>query len=148
MSPCFSWKCSLAAGVLALLTSWVAAQPGGTLEIMVAPVHSAQGAVRLSLYRDAATFRKEAQAVRVIELPAQQGVLQFHVEGLEPGRYAAMVYHDENANQKLDLRFGMFPTEGYGLSQNPKVIGPPKFEDSAFEVKREGTQPLRIEMRY
>jgi uncharacterized protein (DUF2141 family) len=28
----------------------------------------------------------------------------------------------------------MFPTEGYGLSNNPKVVGPPKFADSAFEV--------------
>ncbi|MGV0975151.1 MAG: DUF2141 domain-containing protein [Azonexus sp.] len=37
-------------------------------------------------------------------------------------------------NGKFDLRFGMFPTEGYGHSNNPKVMGPPKFADSAFDV--------------
>ena len=45
-----------------------------------------------------------------------------------------MVYHDANADQTLNLRLGMFPTEGYGLSNNPKVMGPPRFADSAFEV--------------
>jgi uncharacterized protein (DUF2141 family) len=45
-----------------------------------------------------------------------------------------MAYHDENGDEKLNPRFGMFPAEGYGLSNNPKVIGPPKFADSAFEV--------------
>ena len=37
-------------------------------------------------------------------------------------------------NGKFDLRFGMFPTAGYGLSNNQKVMGPPKFADSAFDV--------------
>lgn len=142
----FRWKRSFAAALLAMLAS-LAAAAESSLEVVVAPVHSAQGGVRLSLYRDAATFRKETQALRVIELPAQQGEMHFRVEGLAPGRYAVMVYHDENANQKLDLRFGMFPTEGYGLSRNPKVMGPPKFEDSAFELGAEGGVQ-QIEMRY
>ena len=64
-----------------------------------------------------------------------------------PGRYALMAYHDENANGKLDLRLGMFPIEGYGLSRNPKVMGPPAFEDSAFELGAEGGAQ-QIEMRY
>jgi len=45
-----------------------------------------------------------------------------------------MAYHDADLNGKFDLRFGMFPTAGYGLSNNPKVMGPPKFADSAFDV--------------
>jgi uncharacterized protein (DUF2141 family) len=142
----FSWKHGFALAALAMLTPWAAAA-GSTLEVVVAPVRSVQGGVRLSLYRDAATFRKEAQALRVIELPAQRGELHFRIEDLAPGRYAVMVYHDENANQKLDLRFGMFPAEGYGLSQNPKVMGPPKFDDSAFELGAEGGMQ-QIEMRY
>ena len=56
-------------------------------------------------------------------------------DGLPTGRYAVMAYHDENADQKLNLRFGMFPTEGYGLSNNPAIIGPPKFADSVFAIQ-------------
>jgi uncharacterized protein (DUF2141 family) len=55
-----------------------------------------------------------------------------------------MVYHDENGDGKLNLRFGMFPIEGYGLSNNPKVMGPPKFADSAFEL---GTQDTSVDIR-
>lgn len=115
--------------------------------MVVGPLRSAQGGVRLSLYREPASFRKEAQALRVVELPAQVGEMRFHLEGLEPGRYAVMVYHDENGNGHLDLRLGMFPLEGYGLSRNPKVFGPPAFADSAFELEAAGAEQ-RIEMRY
>ena len=47
----------------------------------------------------------------------------------------------------VDRRFGMFPTEGYGLSKDPTVSGPPAFEDSAFEV---GADPasISIAIRY
>lgn len=92
------------------------------------------GKLRVSLYRDPETFRKEDKAVQVISLAAAKGDAKLAFDGLPPGRYAIMAYHDENADQKLNLRFGMFPTEGYGLSNNPKVMGPPKFADSAFDV--------------
>ena len=48
----------------------------------------------------------------------------------------------------LDRRFGMIPTEGYGLSNNPKVMGPPSFEDSAFEVPAGEPTRVTLEMRY
>lgn len=92
------------------------------------------GKLRVSLYRDPESFRKEDKAVQVISLAATKGEAKLAFDGLPPGRYAIMAYHDENADQKLNLRFGMFPTEGYGLSNNPKVMGPPKFADSAFDV--------------
>ncbi|HQV08551.1 MAG TPA: DUF2141 domain-containing protein [Thauera sp.] len=43
----------------------------------------------------------------------------------------------------------MFPTEAYGLSNNPSVSGPPAFEDSAFEVAGDaGTARISIDIRY
>ena len=47
----------------------------------------------------------------------------------------------------VDRRFGMFPTEGYGLSNNPKVSGPPAFADSAFEVSGTETR-ISIDLHY
>jgi hypothetical protein len=35
----------------------------------------------------------------------------------------------------LKLHLSIFPIEGYGLSNNPKVMGPPKYEDSAFDFR-------------
>ncbi|PKO49267.1 MAG: hypothetical protein CVU31_00690 [Betaproteobacteria bacterium HGW-Betaproteobacteria-4] len=97
-------------------------------------VRDATGNLRASLYREPDSFRKEDKAVKVATLPAAKGNARFVFTGLPAGRYAVMAYHDDNMDQKLNLRFGMFPTEGYGLSNNPKVIGPPKFSDSAFDL--------------
>ena len=92
------------------------------------------GNLRVSIYRDPETFRKEDKAVQIVSLAATKGEAKLAFDRLPPGRYAIMAYHDENSDQKLNLRFGMFPIEGYGLSNNPKVMGPPKFADSAFDV--------------
>ncbi|WP_341677982.1 DUF2141 domain-containing protein [Niveibacterium sp. SC-1] len=128
-------------------TAQTSATPAVPFEVVLAPVRSATGSVRLSVYGVPATFRKEAQALKVIEVPASVGEVRVRVEDLPAGRYALMAYHDENGNGKLDLRLGMFPIEGHGLSNNPKVIGPPAFEDSAFAVEQAG-QVVTIEMRY
>jgi uncharacterized protein (DUF2141 family) len=58
-----------------------------------------------------------------------------------------MAYHDADSDGKLGLRFGMFPTEGYGLSNNPKVMGPPKFADSAFDLTGPETS-IEIKLSY
>jgi uncharacterized protein (DUF2141 family) len=97
-------------------------------------VRDGNGQLRVSLYDQADSFRKEDKALQVLTQAAKQGDARFVFSALPPGRYAVMAYHDENTDNKLNLRFGMFPTEGYGLSNNPKVMGPPKFADSAFEI--------------
>lgn len=121
-----------------------AAQP---LEVSLAGVQHARGSVRVGLYADPKTFRKEAQAYAVAQVPAEAGTVTVRFAEVPPGRYAIMAYHDEDGNGELNRRLGMFPTEGYGLSNNPSVIGPPAFDDSAFDVG-EGAQSVGIEMRY
>ena len=105
------------------------------------------GQIRASIYREPETFRKEDRAVAVVSVPAQKGDLKLAFMALPPGRYAIMAYHDADSDNKLGLRFGMFPTEGYGLSNNPKVIGPPKFADSAFDLTGPETS-IEIKLSY
>ncbi len=119
----------------------------GTLEVELAGVRSSAGQLRLSLYRAEDPFRKEALAFRVLAVPAQTGTPLLRFENLPAGRYALMAYHDENANAKLDLRLGMFPLEGYGLSNNPKVFGPPAFADSAFDQPATGGR-INVQLKY
>jgi uncharacterized protein (DUF2141 family) len=107
---------------------------GSRIVLTLQGVRDNTGNLRASLYSDPQTFRKEDKAIQVISTPAAGGDVKLAFDALPPGRYAIMAYHDENTDQKLNLRFGMFPTEGYGLSNNPKVIGPPRFDESAFDV--------------
>lgn len=118
-----------------------------TLQVNLTGVQHDRGKIRVGLYADPKTFRKEDKAVAVQEIAATPGTATVRFAALPPGRYAIMAYHDEDGNGELNRRFGMFPTEGYGLSNNPSVSGPPAFEDSAFAVTAD-TPPLSIELRY
>jgi uncharacterized protein (DUF2141 family) len=120
---------------------------GGKLVVELQNVRDSVGNIRASLYREPDSFRKEDKAFKVVSLPSKPGTLTLSFDGLAPGRYAVMVYHDANDDQKLNLRFGMFPTEGYGLSNNPKVMGPPKFEDSAFDFRLPETK-ISVKIAY
>lgn len=134
-------------GSLALVPPCALATDDATLTVTLKNVRDAGGAVRAGLYREPATFRKEEKAVEVAQVPAAPGEVTLRFAGLSPGRYAIMAYHDENGDGTLNRRFGMFPTEGYGLSNNPQVSGPPAFDDSAFEVAAPATA-VAIELRY
>lgn len=116
-----------------------AAAQAADLHVAVGPVRGAEGQVKLMLFDHAEGFRKEDQARAVLALPARSGRIEGVFRDLPPGRYAIVAYHDENNDGKLNLRFGMFPKEGYGLSNNPKVSGPPRFADSAFALPKEGS---------
>lgn len=129
--------------VLFLLAA-IAPAFAASLDIEVGGMRSAEGQVKLMLFDKAEGFRKEDQSREVLAVPAQTGSLQAAFKELPPGRYAVIAYHDENANGKLDLRFGMIPAEGYGLSNNPEVLGPPSFEHAAFDLDETGK---RIEIR-
>lgn len=110
-----------------------------TLTLTLHGVKEATGNLRAGLYREPETFRKEDKAVQVVSAPAAVGNVKLVFKDIPAGRYAVMAYHDADGDGRLNLRLGMFPTEGYGLSNNPKIYGPPKFADSAFEVSEPET---------
>ncbi len=138
------------AAPVAVFCALAAATPavGADLEVTVRGVAHGKGAVKAALYGDPATFRKEEMAQSRQSRHAQAGDAVFVFSGLADGRYAVIVYHDENDNGQMDRFLGMIPTEGYGLSNNPEVSGPPQFDPSAIAVA--GDQPVRtaIELRY
>lgn len=54
--------------------------------------------------------------------------------GVPRGKYAVVVFHDENDNRRLDRDALGIPTEGYGYSRAARGHGgPPRFEDAAFD---------------
>jgi uncharacterized protein (DUF2141 family) len=122
--------------LLAALATLAASTLAADLEVAVHAVRGDEGRVKLMLFDREDGFRKEDKARQVLALPAAAGTGVFRA--LPPGRYAVIAYHDENGDDKLNLRFGMFPKEGYGLSNNPKIFGPPKFKDATFEVPEAG----------
>lgn len=105
-----------------------------SLSVHITGVKNNHGNVFVELYNEAKSFRKSAQAFTILKVPATEGIVTVKFDGVKKGHYAILAYHDEDGNGLLNKRFGMIPTEGYALSNNPVVIGPPSFEDSDFEV--------------
>lgn len=117
------------------------------ISVRVEGVRPGTGSLRVALYRDPDSFRREARAVAVLSVPARSITAEVTFHQVPVGRYAVVAYHDENDNKKLDLTLGMFPEEGWGLSNDPKVFGPPRFADSAFDVI-EPTTTIAVPLHY
>lgn len=139
---------SLAAFALAAALAWSGAAAAAELQVVVRPVAHDHGTVKLALYSSPETFRKEDKALAMLSQPAVPGEMTFRFDGLAAGRYAIVAYHDENGNGKMDRFLGMIPTEGWGLSNNPEVSGPPQFEPSAFTVADAEPTRIEIDLRY
>ncbi|HKL77972.1 MAG TPA: DUF2141 domain-containing protein [Gammaproteobacteria bacterium] len=142
------WMSAVRAGAVGvgLFLAATAAQ-AATLNLRVTDVTSAEHQVVVQVYRGSDGFRDPENAVRRVAVPAKSGTVPVTLEGLKPGRYAVVVYHDQDGDGGMDRFLGMIPTEGYGLSRNPEVTGPPAFADSAFDLPATGAE-LAIEMRY
>lgn len=116
------------------------------LTVHLTDIKNEQGTIFVELYSDPATFRKSAKALKIIKVPAKLGAVTVVFSGLESANYAILSFHDEDGNGQMNKRFGMIPIEGYGLSNNPKVMGPPAFKESAFEVNQDSE--VSIQFKY
>lgn len=127
-----------------------AAPPAGTVDITVTGLRSGKGQVLVCLTRESDRFPncKGSATARTAKLPASAAEVSF--DHLPQGRYAISVLHDENANGRADRTLGMIPREGFGFSRDAPVrMGPPKFDQAAFEVGGTGTGITQtIRMRY
>lgn len=136
----------LAAQVLAMIlaTTPAAALAAGTsVQINATGMTSAAGEVTCALFRSSAGFpSKPERAAYRISVPIKEGTATCVFSDVPAGPAAVSVFHDANANRKLDMRFGFLPRESIGASNNPKArLGPPKFEAAQFPV---GNRPVTL----
>lgn len=131
---------------LALFAS-TSATPPNILEVEIAGLRNAKGVVHACLTQDGATFpdcKRDPKAIK-LTVPATQRQLRF--TGFAPGDYAITLFHDENANQKLDTMLGI-PREGFGFSRNPVVrFGAPRYKDVNIGIGA-GFTRLRLRLQY
>jgi uncharacterized protein (DUF2141 family) len=109
-------------------------------------IKNSLGQIHVELYSDPRTFRKSALAQHIFKVAAKADTVTVKFSGIKPGEYAILAFHDEDGNGVLNKRFGMIPIEGYALSNDPEVFGPPAFEDSKFEVASD--KELSIPIHY
>jgi len=88
-----------------------------------------------------------SKAIQLVKAIPNQGKAQCIVKGLPVGRYAIALFHDFNADGKLNTNLIGIPKEGYGVSNNAyNTFSAPRYKDALFEFKANSTQ--RINMKY
>jgi uncharacterized protein (DUF2141 family) len=122
---------SAAIAAFAGLTLIAAPATGGSIEVAVSGVRSAQGRVHVDICRRA-DFLKDCPYSG--EAPARAGVTTILIRDVPPGCYAAQGFHDRNANGKVDRGLFGIPKEDIGFSNDAPVrAAPPRFEAAAFD---------------
>jgi uncharacterized protein (DUF2141 family) len=138
-------RIDIAGGVAALLVVSAAAAHAANVKVTVERVPSARGEVHVDIC-DEKTFLTDSCPYDAY-VPAKRGRVTVVVANVPPGRYAAVAYHDENANRDLDTNALGMPKEPYGFSNDPPMLlGPPLFKDSAFDVGA-GDVAVKIRLR-
>ena len=119
------------------------------LNVSVEQVKSSSGFITLTLYPDdQARFLKPMGSLYVTKVSARAGVTQACVFVPGPGSYGLALYHDANGNGKIDRNAIGIPKEGFGFSNNPRILfSAPKLKSVRLAVNVPGTV-TRIRMRY
>lgn len=122
------------------------------INVTITGVRNANGSIVACLWSSGWGFpdcEKQRNNVQVIKVPAQPGTVSFNFPGVNAGKYAISVAHDQNDDGKLERhRFLKYPLEGAGVSN---YLTPPKFapfhHEALFEVK-EPAASVTVPMHY
>ena len=123
-----------------------AAAQTSSLGISIEGIAISQGTIKVALC-DQDDFLKQC-ALSKMEKATADVPVHFLFDGVKPGRYAVMAFHDQNDNGILDRAPNGIPLEGYGFSRNAKGnYGLPSFDDAALDL-REGQTDIKIDLVY
>ncbi len=107
-----------------------------TLTVNITQVTKAAGKMAVKLVSSSAAYDGEAEATaaQMVDVKSVEPI-SLSFPDLKPGTYSVMVMQDENGNGQLDSNILGIPKEGYGFSNNPRVMRRPNFDETKFEVK-------------
>ncbi len=122
---------------------------GTPIHVSVHGIRNGVGTVKAVLYGPhSEDFLVKGRKADKEREPAEAGTMVLCMAAPEVGKYAIVVYHDENNNHKFDRNWIGFPIEGFGVSNDPSLfLAPPSFEEAAFEVTGALTR-VEVEMKY
>lgn len=143
---------SAAAAAFFLGSALASAASAGELIVTIDNLRSNQGQVILCVFsaessdRDIFPDCAKGRPVREGKAVIAGGKVVMSYSGLKDGVYAVAVIHDENGNGQLDTNFFGIPTEGIGISNNPRLFGKPRFDQAQFEIK--GKTAITVSAKY
>lgn len=121
-----------------------------TLTLQINNIKSDAGNIRIHIYNLATKeyFPKKTEncfMLRVENIIDKSCIVKIP---LPSDTYCLSVHHDENANVSMDTNFFGLPKEGWGISNNVRLIMRlPKFDECSFRIEDKDTT-INVNMRY
>lgn len=112
------------------------------LAVTIDNITEDEGVLRLAIYESANWLDNDPDKVAngaVYDVTEHEGdePVMVNLE-IEPGEYAAVVYHDLNENRVFDKNLLGLPKEPYAFSKGYDKLRRPDFEDCKFVVAEDG----------
>lgn len=111
-----------------------------TLRVSVLGVATSKGNISVAVYNHQDGFLKFDKVFKSDSILAKQGTTEIAITDLPEGEYALAIFHDENANNVLDVNWLGIPKEKFAFSKGRmKTFGPPSYKECAFSVTKDQT---------
>lgn len=106
-----------------------------SIKVSVDNVTNSNGNISIAVYNNEQGFLKFDQVLMSKSVKAKKGITVINLTDLPSGTYALAIFHDENANEKLDANFLGIPKEPLGFSNaKMKTFGPPSYKECSFTL--------------
>jgi len=120
--------------------------PSSTLTVKIEGVTKDGGDLRVGVYDEKLFEVRGSKPLYGIITAAKPGEDVIRFPDVAPGTYGVKILQDVNKNGHMDLHFGMFPAEPYGISNDARPsMGPAPWDDAKFDVKS-GANAIVIHM--
>lgn len=107
--------------------------------VNITNIENASGEMKIAAY-DSKDSMKAYQSAFSHSGKVDDNTYTVTFSDLAPGQYGFMVYQDVNEDDKLNRSAMGIPSEPWGFSNNPRLMGPPQFEMLAVNVVEDGQQ--------
>ena len=119
------------------------------VEVVARGLRNQNGSALFAVFLEPAGFPGEGErAAYRVEAPITGSEVRVRFTDLPDDRPLAIaVLHDEDGDKRMAMGVFGIPKEGFGVSNNPRMLfGPPSFKDALLTPK--AGQPVIIDMRY
>ncbi len=118
------------------------------LTINISGFESDDGLARIVLFDSPASYQGSVPPFLIVSVPIRQAQATWSSTEIPPGIFAAIVHHDQNANDALDRPYFELPIEPYGYSNDVfKTFGIPDFDAVKFTIA-DGNNYQNINIQY
>ena len=108
----------------------------GSLVVAIEGFTNSKGYAMIAGYGSEQAYKEGSPKTTMAKVEVTDQKAEVIFNDLKYGTYAVAIFHDQNANGKMDTNFLGLPKESYGRSNNVRgAFGPPSFEKAKIELE-------------